>query len=123
MWGRTLGTQRRTSPSLSVSRRPCVYGKALLSGQDGAVEEALWTALRTLEESAALRRRLAGDARIRKQNHLATSYEHRAKQMEDRAGVIREALLHRDLPKDLKGYGSSKPAKVLSRRTRVSKKS
>src|SRR5215468_436418 len=97
--------------------------KALLSGQDGAVEEALWTALRTLEESAALRRRLAGDARVRKQSHLATSYEHRAKQMEDRAGVIREVLLHRDLPKDFKGYGSSKPAKVLSRRTRTTKKS
>ena len=96
---------------------------ALLAGQSGAVEEALWTALRTLEESAALRRRLAGDARLRKQDHLATSFEHRAEQMEDRAGVIREVLLHRDLPKDFKGYGSSKPSKVLSRRTQTTKKS
>src|SRR5262249_55119372 len=35
----------------------------LMAGQDGAVEEALWTALRTLEEAAGLRRRLAHEAR------------------------------------------------------------
>jgi two-component system chemotaxis response regulator CheB len=89
--------------------------KALISGQDGAVEEALWTALRTLEETAALRHRLAQDARTRKQHLLATSYEKRAKEIEDRAGVIREVLIHRDLPEDFKGYGSSMPTKVLSR--------
>jgi two-component system chemotaxis response regulator CheB len=88
---------------------------ALIAGQDGAVEEALWTALRTLEESAGLRRRYAREARTRKQNYLASNYEQRAEQIEDRAGVIRQVLLRRDLPEDFKGYGSSKPAKALSR--------
>src|SRR5262249_6237441 len=88
---------------------------ALMNGHDGAVEQALWTALRTLEESAGLRRRFANEARTRKQNYLASNYEQRAKQIEERAGVIREVLLRRDLPENFKGYGSSEPAKILSR--------
>jgi hypothetical protein len=89
--------------------------ESLVAGQDGAVEEALWTALRTLEETAALRRRLADDARSKELTHVAGGYEERAQQLEQRAGVIRKVLLNDNLPKNLRGYGSSKPAKRLSR--------
>jgi two-component system chemotaxis response regulator CheB len=95
---------------------------ALVAGQDGAVEEALWTALRTLEETAALRRRLADDARTRKMVHVAVGYEERARQIEQRAGVIRHVLLHDPLPRKLKRYGSPEPAKFLSKQVEQSSK-
>ena len=94
--------------------------ESLVVGQDGAVEEALWTALRTLEETAALRRRLADDARSRKMPHVAGGYEERAQQFEQQAGIIRKVLLTDELPKKLKGYGSAEPAKFLSRQVEQS---
>jgi len=92
--------------------------KTLVAGQDGATDDALWTALRTLEETAALRRRLAGDARSRKLIHVATGYEDRAHQIEERAGVIRKVLLSDHLPKGLKGHGSARPAEFLAEQAR-----
>lgn len=89
--------------------------ESLVVGQDGAVEEALWTALRTLEETAALRLRLADDARTRKLVHVAAGYEDQAKHIEQKAGVIRKVLLHDPLPEKLKGYGSLKHARFLSK--------
>jgi hypothetical protein len=92
--------------------------EALVAGQDDAVEEAMWTALRTLEETAALRRRLADDARTRNLIHVAVGYEERAQQVEERAGIIRKALLSEKLPRELRGFGSSEPAKFLSRQAK-----
>lgn len=94
--------------------------ESLVAGQDGAVEEALWTALRTLEETAALRRRLADDARSKQLSHVAVGYEERAQQFQQRAGLIRKVLLNDNLPKNLKGYGSSKPAKRITRQVEKS---
>jgi two-component system chemotaxis response regulator CheB len=88
--------------------------ESLVASQDGEVEAALWTALRTLEETAALRRRLANNARNRNMHHVARGYEERAHQIEQRAGVIRKVLLSDDLPARLKGFGSSKATKFLS---------
>jgi two-component system chemotaxis response regulator CheB len=90
---------------------------SLVVGQDTSVEEALWTALRTLDETAALRRRLANEARGRKMAHLAAGYESRAHLIEQRAGVIRKVLLNDDLPKRMRHYGSSKPSRLLSRQS------
>jgi two-component system chemotaxis response regulator CheB len=92
--------------------------ESLVAGQDDATEEALWTALRTLEETAALRRRMADDARSRNLVHVAVGYEERAHQIEQRAGVIRKVLLSDNLPQGFKGYGTSEPAKFLSREAR-----
>src|SRR5262249_11925311 len=47
---------------------------SLLSQQSSAVEEALWTAMRALEESAALTDRMAERARKRKDSLVAERY-------------------------------------------------
>ena len=47
-------------------------------------------------------------------SHVARGYEEGAQQIEQRAGLIRKVLLNDTLPRKLKGYGSSKPAKFLS---------
>ena len=57
-----------------------------------AVEEALWTALKTLEESASLSRRLAHDARNGGKDWLAKRFGDRAQDSEEHAAVIRQVL-------------------------------
>jgi two-component system chemotaxis response regulator CheB len=71
MAGRDIITIAGSAGSADLLHYRCHVGhaytaEALIAGQDGAVEEALWAALRTLEETAALRRRLAEDALTRK---------------------------------------------------------
>jgi two-component system, chemotaxis family, protein-glutamate methylesterase/glutaminase len=70
------------------------YGlESFLAAQNGRVENALWTALRALEERAALTRRLAGRLRSRGAASSAGMFERRANATIDQAVVIRE-LLH-----------------------------
>jgi two-component system, chemotaxis family, protein-glutamate methylesterase/glutaminase len=56
------------------------------------LDAALWTALRTLEDSAALRRHMADNMRDRGLAEVADKYEDQAVQLEDRANVIREVV-------------------------------
>jgi len=88
---------------------------ALLADMDKELEDALWVALRTLEDSAALRRRMGRDARDRKMPNLAKQYEEAAEGIEQRAGVIREVLLREALPRPLRGFGNDGPTKLLSK--------
>jgi two-component system, chemotaxis family, protein-glutamate methylesterase/glutaminase len=66
--------------------------ESMLSDQDRSVEAAVWTALRSLEESAALKRRLARDSRTRGNMRLATRFAEQAKEVEERIVVLRVAL-------------------------------
>lgn len=68
-------------------------GESLVTAQADNLESALWTALRTLEESAALRRRMARHARERGMSAIAESYEAHAEQSEARATIVRGVLV------------------------------
>ncbi len=67
-------------------------GESLSALQVQNIENAMWVAMRTLEESAALRRRLAQRTRGSSMNLLASGYEHQAHEAEQRAALIRAVL-------------------------------
>ncbi|MGB7951700.1 MAG: chemotaxis protein CheB, partial [Candidatus Binatia bacterium] len=74
----------------------------LLAAQSEGLDVALWTAFRSLEETAALARRLAARARKDQRTISARMFEKKAQRAERQAQVIRRALLHmkNDFPVD-----------------------
>jgi two-component system, chemotaxis family, protein-glutamate methylesterase/glutaminase len=76
--------------------RPRLVAEGLLIQQSGALEAALWVALRSLEERAALARRLAEPARRRGHSITATRFEKPAAEAEQAARLVRDLLLDRD---------------------------
>jgi two-component system chemotaxis response regulator CheB len=66
---------------------------ALSADQVETVERALWTALRTLEEQAALKRRLGERARIQGNAGSAAQFEARARDLGAQAEQVRGLLL------------------------------
>jgi len=84
-----------------LERYRCRVGHAwspesLLTQQSEALEAALWIALRSLEERAALARRLAEPARRRGYSITATRFEEQAAEAQQAARLLRDLLLHRD---------------------------
>ncbi|HZU68462.1 MAG TPA: chemotaxis protein CheB [Ktedonobacteraceae bacterium] len=80
-----------------LTRYRCRVGHAfstesIMAAQAEQVEDALWAALKTLEESANLSRNLAQQARERGQDWLVQRFEQRVREAEHRAGLIRSAL-------------------------------
>ena len=71
---------------------------SLLAKQSDALEEALWTALRALEEKAALSTRLMRRATDRGHANAAESFAGQARDAEQQATVIRNVLLNRNGP-------------------------
>ncbi|HET8787635.1 MAG TPA: chemotaxis protein CheB [Actinomycetes bacterium] len=69
--------------------------ESLLIQQSEALEAALWIALRTLEERAALARRLAEPARRRGHSVTATRFEEQATEAQQAARQVRNLLLDR----------------------------
>ena len=67
--------------------------ESLVSEQGNALEAAMWTALRALEESAALRRRMAERARKGNFPAMAKQYLDQAAESEARAAVVRKVLV------------------------------
>jgi two-component system chemotaxis response regulator CheB len=65
---------------------------ALAQAQSKELEEALWTALRSLRESAALGARLAEHARQRNLSMVARAHGERAREAQRRAQVIEGVL-------------------------------
>jgi two-component system chemotaxis response regulator CheB len=65
--------------------------ESFIQGQSEALEQALWIALRALEESASAARKLAKEA-ISRNSSLAETYERRAAEKEQHAGIIRRIL-------------------------------
>jgi CheB methylesterase len=70
--------------------------QVLLAQQSEALESALWTALRALEEKAALSERMAKGARDRCRNVIANLLSNTADESAEAAQLIREVL--EDLP-------------------------
>jgi two-component system, chemotaxis family, protein-glutamate methylesterase/glutaminase len=84
-----------------VERYRCRVGHAwsaegLLTQQSEALEAALWIALRSLEERAALARRLSEPARRRGYSITATRFEEQATEAQQAARLVRDLLLNRD---------------------------
>jgi two-component system chemotaxis response regulator CheB len=69
--------------------------ESLLTQQSEALEAALWIALRSLEERAALARRLAEPARRRGHSITATRFEEQAAEAQQAARLVRELLVDR----------------------------
>jgi two-component system chemotaxis response regulator CheB len=69
--------------------------ESMLTEKDEALEVALWVALNTLEESVQMSRRLADEARARGAEHAAARLEKRARETEEQATPIRQALANR----------------------------
>jgi two-component system, chemotaxis family, protein-glutamate methylesterase/glutaminase len=72
----------------------------LRTEQASRLEGALWTAVRALEESAALARRLANRARTLRNIKTAEQFEARAVEDEQRADLVRQALVFAAAPAD-----------------------
>jgi two-component system chemotaxis response regulator CheB len=67
--------------------------ESLLAGQAGAVEAALWAALRALEEKASLAHRLLEQFNARGHQLAAVRFAEQEADARERAAVIRRALL------------------------------
>lgn len=67
--------------------------EAMLSAQDDVLEEALWSAMKTLEESARLSQRLAASERERGHEWMVERFEEKERQARARVEVIRRYLL------------------------------
>jgi two-component system chemotaxis response regulator CheB len=67
--------------------------ESMLAGQNEALEQALWVALETLEETASLQRRMMDDAHARGQHWLARRFEERVRKAEKNATLLRDVLL------------------------------
>jgi two-component system chemotaxis response regulator CheB len=74
---------------------------SILAGQTEAVEQALWTALKALEESASFSRRLANDARKGGKEWLARRFEDKEHEAEQHAAVIRQVLANNSMDTQL----------------------
>src|SRR5205823_2437432 len=67
--------------------------ESMSESNDEDLERALWAALRTLEESAALDQRLADLASDRKRSHAHDLYASKARERKKHAEVLRELLV------------------------------
>ncbi len=67
--------------------------ESMLAGQSEALEDALWVALKTLDESASLSRRMADRAYKRGQRWLAMRFEQKLREAEHNAALIRQVLM------------------------------
>ena len=70
--------------------------EAMLGAQSDVLEEALWSALKTLEESATLARRLANAERERGHHWMMKRFHERESEARERAEVIRKVLARTD---------------------------
>jgi two-component system chemotaxis response regulator CheB len=68
-------------------------GVSLMAQQDAGLEHALWMALRSLEEKAALSRRMATAARQRGSQRTASHYDESASEALAATGKLRQLLL------------------------------
>jgi two-component system, chemotaxis family, protein-glutamate methylesterase/glutaminase len=68
--------------------------ESMLAEHDASLETALWSALRALEESTALAKRMAATAREHNHPLLVTRYEQRAREQEQHAALVRNLLMN-----------------------------
>lgn len=70
--------------------------ESLAEEQKASLEQALWTALRALEENAAFLSRLAERSRNRNQPAIAQRFEMQAEEVKTQALVIRQVLIRNE---------------------------
>jgi two-component system chemotaxis response regulator CheB len=85
-----------------ATRYVCRVGHAfnaqrLLELQDGVLEAALWTAIRTMEERADLSRRLSRRMQRLGNELSARHFEHRAREETQHVTLLRSLIEHRDV--------------------------
>ena len=88
--------------------------ESLLATQSDALEDALWTALRALEESAALAERLSERAGGRGHGLAADRFAQQAADAHQRSTIIREALLGGQIIAESGPPGMEENARSLS---------
>jgi two-component system, chemotaxis family, protein-glutamate methylesterase/glutaminase len=69
--------------------------ESMVAAQTDSVDRALWAALRSLEERAALTRKLAVRARAREQHWIARAFDERSKAAAEHAAIVRDLLNNR----------------------------
>jgi len=74
--------------------------ESMRDGYTESIEGALWSAVRILEESAALERTLAADAGLRGDNLTAQRFSDIALGREEEAGIIRDMLMSKNNPEE-----------------------
>jgi two-component system, chemotaxis family, protein-glutamate methylesterase/glutaminase len=89
-----------------VMRYRCRVGHAyspetLLAERTTSTEAALWAAIRMLEESTSLSRRLSERARFRAQKDLAGRFEAKARSSDTHAETLRQILATEDRPTEV----------------------
>lgn len=67
--------------------------ESLLAEQATGVEQALWTAVRALEEKAALARRMAAQASQQQRLHSESRFQQQAEEIHQQASLIRQVIL------------------------------
>lgn len=77
--------------------------ESLVAEQATVVEQALWSALRALEEKAALARRMAHHSKQHNRPLSAAKFQQQAQEVEENANVVRQVLLHGELSPKLEG--------------------
>jgi two-component system chemotaxis response regulator CheB len=77
--------------------------ETMLAAQGDVLEEALWAAMKTLEESARLSKRLAAGERDRGHEWMAQRFDQKEAEARDRADVIRRFLASGDSTVPLAG--------------------
>jgi two-component system chemotaxis response regulator CheB len=97
-----------------VARFHCRVGhnyspESLYAAQDNHLEAALWAAVRALEESASMARRLAVAAHARRAFQTARRFESREREAAERADVIRSAILTLSQLDDLPSIAEAQP--------------
>jgi two-component system chemotaxis response regulator CheB len=86
---------------------------SMLAAQTDSVDRALWAALRSLEERAALTRRLADRARHRRHTGVAAAFDQRANAAEEHAGVVKEMLLNRSAAHVVPDHTAEEPVEPV----------
>lgn len=79
---------------------------SLLAEQANGVEQALWTAVRALEEKAALARRMASQASQQQRFISEARFQEQAEEIHQQASIIRQVILQQYQLKDLIGLDS-----------------
>ena len=74
--------------------------RALMAAQDETLEEALWSALRALEEQSSLARRLADRSKAFGAEWTQRRLQRRADEAVDRAAVLRRFLMTEPSPSE-----------------------
>jgi two-component system chemotaxis response regulator CheB len=90
----------------------------LLTLHSAEVERAIWAAIRSLEEQAALRRRMARRADERKMVAISTALEEQAHDSERRAEIIRSVLVRAAAAPQAAAVAAPPPARPRTIRKR-----